>query len=298
MASDVFTQELDIGEPTSICSVTYFLKIVKFERRKGDMQKQIEQTLDSREVAEMVGKQHKNLLADVRGYIEELGQLKIQPSDFFKESTYQNIQNKTMPCYDITKKGCEFIAHKLTGIKGTEFTARYINRFHDMEETIQKGIPHKPDKPKKEKLPSVNMMVKNIREALHDAGVDSKYIAAEVVRIYSDSGYPINVPLISDVPKLWDCTNIAKELGIYSESGRPHDKAVSAIIQKLDLFTDEIVRTAYSRNGHDGVTVQYKGSVLEKVKEWLEENSYPSLIEFRLANGSVNKCRVCYQEVA
>lgn len=156
----------------------------------------------------------------------------------------------------------------------------------------------KPDRPKKEKLPSVNMMVKNIREALHDAGVDSKYIAAEVVRIYSDSGYPVNVPLISDVPKLWDCTSIAKELGICSESGRPHDKAVSAIIQKIDLFTDEIVKTAYSRNGHDGVTVQYKESVLEKVKEWLEENGYPSLIEFRLANGSINKCRVCYQEVA
>lgn len=117
----------------------------------------------------------------------------------------------------------------------------------------------KKDKSKKEKLPSVNMMVKNVKAALHDAGVDSKYIAAEVMRIYSDSGYPVNAPVISDEPKLWDCTGIAKELGILSESGRPHDKAVSAIIQKLDIFTDEIVRTAYSRNGHDGVTVQYKG---------------------------------------
>ena len=166
------------------------------------------------------------------------------------------------------------------------------------EETIQKGITQKPDKPKKEKLPSVNMMVKNIKEALHDAGVDSKYIAAEVVRIYSDSGYPVNVPLISDVPKLWDCTSIAKELGILSESGRPHDKAVSGIIQDLDIFEDEIVRTAFSRNGHDGVTVQYKGSVLEKVREWLEENHYPSLIELQLANGNVNKCKVLYREVA
>lgn len=264
------------------------------------MRKQIEHTLDSREVADMVGKEHKNLMRDVRSYVSELTELKIEPSDFFRENTYKDSTGRTLPCYDITKKGCEFIAHKLTGIKGTEFTARYINRFHDMEETIREGIPQrqKPDKTKKEKLPSVNMMVKNIKEALHDAGVDSKYIAAEVVRIYSDSGYPVNAPLISDVPKLWDCTSIAKELGIYSESGRPHDKAVSAIIQKLDLFTDEIVRTAYSRNGHDGVTVQYKGSVLEKVKEWLEENGYPSLIEFRLANGSVNKCRVCYQEVA
>lgn len=150
----------------------------------------------------------------------------------------------------------------------------------------------------KEKLPSVNQMVKNIKSALHDAGVDSKYIAAEIVRIYSDNGYPVKVPVISDVPVLWDCTTMAKELGILSESGRPHDKAVSAIIQKLDLFTEEIVRTAYSRNGHDGVTVQYKDSVLEKIKEWLEENGYPTVIEYQLSNGNINKCKVVYQEVA
>ncbi len=198
-----------------------------------------------------------------------------------------------------TKKGCEFIAHKLTGIKGTEFTAKYINRFHDMEDVIQQGIPQKKqNKSQKEKLPSVNQMVKNIKGALHDAGVDSKYIAAEVVRIYSDAGYPVNVPLISDTPKLWDCTSIAKELGIMSESGRPHDKAVSGIIQKLDIFTEEVVKTAYSRNGHDCVTVQYKDSVFQKVKEWLEENSYPSIIELELANGNTNRCRVVYSEVA
>lgn len=151
---------------------------------------------------------------------------------------------------------------------------------------------------KKEKLPSVNQMVKNIKSALHDAGVDSKYIAAEIVRIYSDNGYPVKVSLISDVPVLWDCATMAKELGVYSESGRPHDKAMSAIIQKLDLFTEEIVRTAYSRNGHDGVTVQYKDSVLQKAKEWLEENNYPTVIEYRLSNGNENRCKVVYQGVA
>lgn len=156
----------------------------------------------------------------------------------------------------------------------------------------------KQEKPKKEKLPSVNMMVKNVKGALQDAGVEPKYIAAEVVRLYSDAGYPVKVPLISDVPVLWDCTTMAKELGIYSESGRPHDKAVSAIIQKLEIFESEIVKTAYSRNGHDGVTVQYKDSVLQKAKEWLEENGYPTMIEYQLANGNINKCKVVYQEVA
>lgn len=34
----------------------------------------------------------------------------------------------------MTRKGCEFIANKLTGQKGTEFTARYVNKFHELEE--------------------------------------------------------------------------------------------------------------------------------------------------------------------
>ena len=98
----------------------------------------VEQILDSREVAEMVGKEHHKLLRDIRGYIEKLGESKIGFTDFFTESTYVTEQNKTMPCFMVTKKGCEFIAHKLTGQKGTEFTARYINRFHEMEEQLMK----------------------------------------------------------------------------------------------------------------------------------------------------------------
>lgn len=173
--------------------------------------------------------------------------------------------------------------------------------FDEVLPTLRKTGSYEMPKKKpthKEKLPSVNQMVKNIKGALNDAGVDSKYIAAEIIRIYSDNGYPVKVPLISEVPVLWDCTTMAKEFGILSESSRPHDKAVSAIIQKLDVSEDEIVKTAYSRNGHDGVTVQYKDSVFQKVKEWLEENGYPTLIEHRLSNGNTNKCKVVYQEVA
>ena len=188
-----------------------------------------------------------------------------------------------------------FKSHKPNAEAFTDWIADEV--LPNLRKTGSYEMP-KQDKPKKEKLPSVNMMVKNIKEALHDAGVDSKYIAAEVVRIYSDSGYPVKTKLISDVSELWDCTSIAKNLGIYSENGRPHDKAVSAIIQKLDIFADEIVRTAYSRNGHDGVTVQYKGSVLEKVREWLIENDYPTVIKLELSNGNSNKCKVVYGEVA
>lgn len=102
---------------------------------------QLEQFIDSREVAEMVGKQHNELLKDIRRYAGQLGEGNIPQSDFFTESTYVNSQNKKMPCYQVTKKGCEFIAHKLTGVKGTEFTAKYINRFHEMEDAIKAHVP-------------------------------------------------------------------------------------------------------------------------------------------------------------
>lgn len=93
--------------------------------------------IDSREVAEMVRKEHKELLRDIRRYCEQLGESKIALTDFFTESEYTDKSNRQKPCYLVTKKGCEFIAHKLTGIKGTEFTAKYINRFHEMEDKIQ-----------------------------------------------------------------------------------------------------------------------------------------------------------------
>ena len=98
---------------------------------------QIEKTLTSLEVAEMVGKDHNKLLRDIRGYIEQLGESKIGHTNFFEATTYITEQNKTMPCYKVTKKGCEFIANKLTGTKGTAFTAKYINRFHEMETALR-----------------------------------------------------------------------------------------------------------------------------------------------------------------
>lgn len=98
----------------------------------------IEYTLTSVEVASMVNKNHCDLLRDIRCYIANLNESKIAFIDFFIESTYVDSRKREKPCYNITKKGCEFIAHKMTGVKGTAFTARYINRFHEMEQQLQR----------------------------------------------------------------------------------------------------------------------------------------------------------------
>lgn len=97
--------------------------------------------ITSLEVADMVGKEHNKLLRDVREYIDQLDESKIGHTDFFTESEYTDKANRKKPCYLVTKKGCEFIAHKLTGVKGTAFTAKYINRFHEMEDQLKPKAP-------------------------------------------------------------------------------------------------------------------------------------------------------------
>lgn len=145
---------------------------------------QIEQTLNSREVAEMVGKKHYNLMRDIKGYAEELNELKIEAVDFFKENNYKDGKGETRPCYDITKKGCEFIAHKLTGIKGTEFTARYINRFHDMEEQIRKPKSAlEMLQLQSQALFEVNEKVDTVKQELDDFKRDMPLLAVECDRI-------------------------------------------------------------------------------------------------------------------
>lgn len=101
---------------------------------------QIEQQISSIEVAEMIGKAHAKVLRDIHRYIEQLAQSKIGSGDFFRESAYKDANNQSRPCYLVTKKGCELIAHKLTGARGTEFTARYITRFHELEHFIKRPV--------------------------------------------------------------------------------------------------------------------------------------------------------------
>lgn len=97
-----------------------------------------EPTIDSREVADMVGKQHSNLCRDIARYIGVLStDSKLNPLNFFIETTYTDKKGESRKRYDVTRKGCEMIANKLTGEKGILFTAAYVERFHEMEDAIK-----------------------------------------------------------------------------------------------------------------------------------------------------------------
>ena len=92
---------------------------------------------DSREVAGMIDRPHNDLMKTIRSYIEYLGQGDFSHTDFFIESTYRNGQNKKMPHFLITKKGCDMVANKMTGEKGVLFTAAYVTQFEKMERELK-----------------------------------------------------------------------------------------------------------------------------------------------------------------
>lgn len=107
---------------------------------------QIENTISSIEVAEMVGREHNEVLKDIRRTIGQLGEGK-NPQSYFIESTYVNQQNKVLPSYQLTKKGCDLFATRMTGAKGTQFAAAYIDRFTEMENHIREQQIRIPSSP-------------------------------------------------------------------------------------------------------------------------------------------------------
>lgn len=102
-----------------------------------DRSKQEPKRLSSREVAEMMEVEHSKLLRKIDGINEDFVKAKIGFYKYWNEGEYINpINNKPCREFQISKKGCEFLAHKTTGTKGNLFTDKYMDRFEEMENQI------------------------------------------------------------------------------------------------------------------------------------------------------------------
>ena len=94
-------------------------------------------TISSREVAEMMEIQHKHLLEKIDKINKTLLSRKIGSVKYWAESSYKDASGKSNREYQVTKKGCEFLAHKSTGEKGIVFTDRYMDKFEAMEKALK-----------------------------------------------------------------------------------------------------------------------------------------------------------------
>ena len=102
--------------------------------------------IDSREVARMMGKKHCEILqylegrvggnSVVIGIIPTLETEYIQLQKYFIPSAYK-AGKKEYKCYLCTKMGCELLANKMKGEKGILFSAKYVERFNEMEKELK-----------------------------------------------------------------------------------------------------------------------------------------------------------------
>lgn len=117
----------------------------------NEMNKTVErivQTISSREVSEMMEVRHSDLLEKIDKINKDFNNGKIRSSKYWIESTYKQAGNgKENREFQVTKLGCEFLAHKSTGTKGNLFTARYMDKFEEMEQYIkEQRVPQLTEK--------------------------------------------------------------------------------------------------------------------------------------------------------
>lgn len=96
-------------------------------------------TIPSYEVAEMMEIEHGKLLRKIDGISEDFNQAKIGLVKYWMESSYTDKKGEQRRCFQVTKLGCEFLAHKTTGKKGTLFTARYMDKFEEMKVEVTRN---------------------------------------------------------------------------------------------------------------------------------------------------------------
>ena len=225
------------------------------------------ETVDSRQVAEAVGKNHFDLLRDVRKYCDYLGESKIACTDFFIESSYTTEQNKEMPCYLCTRKGCEMIANKLTGQKGVAFTALYINAFHRMENHIKerKSVQIAEDKAKTAEAKLINARTRMANMYLKLANVDTvsqeykNILVAKSAEVLT--GQPL-LPLPKSEQKTYSAGDIAEMFGVSAQK-------IGHIAKANNMKTDEYGgwyhdKSPYSPKEVD--TFRYNDKVVEKFR--------------------------------
>ncbi|WP_437795468.1 phage regulatory protein/antirepressor Ant [Mitsuokella multacida] len=175
--------------------------------------------LDSREVAKMVGMRHADLMRNISHYVDVIStNAKLRSLDFFIERDYIDKKGESRKRYDITKKGCEMVANKLTGEKGILFTAEYVERFNQMEEA---------DRQPKE-LTGRELMAKALLEAQAVLAEKDTTIAKQTQLIGELKPKADYTDRILNSKSLVSITQIAKDYGLSGKAmnGKLHELGI------------------------------------------------------------------------
>ena len=109
--------------------------------------KQYTVLVDSRWVAEKLGKTHNMVLRDIRNLLEDGGFSKEFSLCNFAQSTYKNSRGKSYPCYAMTLTGFMALMSRYNSKESDAITEVYLTKFADMEEYRKTFIHARKDFP-------------------------------------------------------------------------------------------------------------------------------------------------------
>lgn len=104
------------------------------ETRKISKGKEVT-VVTSLDVAETFGKEHRNVLADIRNIQNDISSAEF--SALFYEETYTASNGKKNPMYLMNRDGFTLLVMGYTGEKAMKFKLAYINQFNQMEELLK-----------------------------------------------------------------------------------------------------------------------------------------------------------------
>ncbi|MFQ4188574.1 toxin Bro [Clostridioides difficile] len=129
-----------------------------------------------------------------------------------------------------------------------------------------------------ESLDTVNKTIEILTPFLNGAGIDEKAKLLTAKTIYKKAG--IELPLeIEEKEHFFDTKQIATKLNIYSKTNKPAFVAVCEIIKKLDIKEEEKLIVLANKDNWNGTTTKYSQSVIDKIRNWIEENNRPAKIQ-------------------
>jgi len=139
----------------------------------------------------------------------------------------------------------------LTGEKGVLFTAAYVAKFNEMEAAEREAAIKAHARPR---LNEFNSAVRNVLNGMSYGFTKPSRVMSFLQGVYEPLGIEVIPFHETDYSGYYTVTEIAEAFGLYSESGRPHGHAVSAIISKIENAAHHAVVVPY---GLVGVTVRY-----------------------------------------
>ena len=206
----------------------------------------------SRQVAECFGKEHKNVLRDIK----EILAAQNSATRFFYETTFEN-RGKQYPMYLMNRDGFSLLVMGFTGREALQWKIKYIEAFNAMEQELlqpKKQLPNFDENKLKEKR--VNALLKNAkaREAKLWLELASRTDIKEYKQIAES--YAGNVLAEKEVfalpqveQKTYSATEIAKMLNVSA-------KKIGALANKYNLKTEQFGKWFYDKSRYSSKEVE------------------------------------------